>query len=284
MSSCQPIKWIASSQLQSPQFLFPGSELSAQVRNPATGRARTTELPNQMARRFTCQHCTVVQQRVLLICTMKGLFLWQGICLLFSIGVAHAAVGDLLKTASFTYDNSVTSNNPLKGFVPYVSSGTSTLPYKMEYKYVPMSELMPSKGSFKWDYIEKLLNTTKSHNTQYIPRIYIHYPDASADDGPEFAVPSWMTTVLKRSDGSPDYENTELRQGMKDLIAAYGAKYDGDNRIAFIQGGLLGMWGEWHNDQTESNFASKVCACVSVLCVVISVLVSSVFLFHWCLL
>jgi hypothetical protein len=45
---------------------------------------------------------------------------------------------------------------------------------------------------------------------------------------------------------SPDYENPDLRKALKLLISKLAEKYDGDPRIAFIQVGLLGFWGEWH--------------------------------------
>ena len=44
----------------------------------------------------------------------------------------------------------------------------------------------------------------------------------------------------------PDYNNDLLINEMIDFIKEFGKKYDGDNRIAFIECGLFGHWGEWH--------------------------------------
>ncbi len=49
----------------------------------------------------------------------------------------------------------------------------------------------------------------------------------------------WNTT-------SPDYDSAYLRTALKNFIAAFGARYDGDPRIGFIHTGLVGLWGEWH--------------------------------------
>ncbi|MEC8425773.1 MAG: DUF4832 domain-containing protein, partial [Myxococcota bacterium] len=45
---------------------------------------------------------------------------------------------------------------------------------------------------------------------------------------------------------SPDYSDPALREAMLAFIDALGAAYDGDPRLALIQVGLLGFWGEWH--------------------------------------
>jgi len=55
---------------------------------------------------------------------------------------------------------------------------------------------------------------------------------------------------------SPDYDDPSLRRALRDFIRAYGQRYDGDARIAFIQVGLLGFWGEWHTFPREDWFAS----------------------------
>ena len=44
---------------------------------------------------------------------------------------------------------------------------------------------------------------------------------------------------------------------LKEFIAAFGKKYDGDPRIGYITAGLLGHWGEWHTYPREELFASK---------------------------
>mgnify|MGYP007000203299 len=42
-----------------------------------------------------------------------------------------------------------------------------------------------------------------------------------------------------------------------DFIAEFVSIYDGDNRIGFIQIGLLGFWGEWHTFPHTTWFPSN---------------------------
>jgi hypothetical protein len=44
---------------------------------------------------------------------------------------------------------------------------------------------------------------------------------------------------------------------MAEFIAAFGQRYDGDPRIGFLTVGLLGFWGEWHDEAHHDWFASK---------------------------
>jgi hypothetical protein len=58
-------------------------------------------------------------------------------------------------------------------------------------------------------------------------------------------------------DVTPNYEDPQLRAALTNFIHALGRRYDGDPRLGFIQLGLLGTWGEWHNHPNDRWFASK---------------------------
>ena len=42
---------------------------------------------------------------------------------------------------------------------------------------------------------------------------------------------------------SPDYFNDTLIQAVVDFVGRFGARYDNDTRIGFVQMGMLGFWG-----------------------------------------
>ena len=44
---------------------------------------------------------------------------------------------------------------------------------------------------------------------------------------------------------------------LEGLISAMGKRYDRHPRVAFIQLGLLGFWGEWHTYPRNELFASE---------------------------
>jgi hypothetical protein len=55
---------------------------------------------------------------------------------------------------------------------------------------------------------------------------------------------------------SPDYDDPRLIAALERFIAALGRRYDGNPRVAFVEMGLLGFWGEWHTYPRAELFAS----------------------------
>jgi len=56
---------------------------------------------------------------------------------------------------------------------------------------------------------------------------------------------------------SPDYDDPRLIRALERLIAALGRRYDGSPRVAFVEMGMLGFWGEWHTYPHSELFASQ---------------------------
>eukprot|EP01121_Diplochlamys_sp_Union-15-3_P022821 TRINITY_DN9832_c0_g1_i1.p1 TRINITY_DN9832_c0_g1~~TRINITY_DN9832_c0_g1_i1.p1 ORF type:complete len:425 (+),score=68.04 TRINITY_DN9832_c0_g1_i1:127-1275(+) len=124
----------------------------------------------------------------------------------------------------------------------------------MENYYVAMKDLMNGPNSFTFDSgLEPSLKSVADRGHQSIFRVYVDYPSRTLK--PTDGVPAYLVPGLKfftyTNDGggvSPDWTNQTLISAMVSLIEAIGRKYDGDNRIAFIQVGFLGHWGEWHDE------------------------------------
>jgi hypothetical protein len=55
---------------------------------------------------------------------------------------------------------------------------------------------------------------------------------------------------------APDYNDPRMLASMERLIAALGKRYNDHPRVAFIQIGLLGFWGEWHTYPRDELYAS----------------------------
>ncbi len=157
------------------------------------------------------------------------------------------------------YSASVT-NNPLKGFMPYTGAYT-TFPYSMEWSYMPLRALMSGATNFDWSSLDNLLASDASRGHQTVFRVYLDYPTLSTGI-PQYLLDAGLITYSYNDYGNngvsvcPDYGNSLLQQALTNLIAALGARYDGDPRIAFITGGLLGFWGEWHTYPHTNWFAS----------------------------
>ncbi|NND97194.1 MAG: hypothetical protein HKN47_07690, partial [Pirellulaceae bacterium] len=129
-------------------------------------------------------------------------------------------------------------DNPLSGLVPYVGAdGRDQFPHSMEFRYFAFDALMRNWGQFDFGAIERTLQQTSGRGNQLILRIYLEYP------GKNNAIPSFLidegvgVTQWKSDDGlnhTPDYQSPVLRRAMREFIAAFGKKYDGDPRVAFI--------------------------------------------------
>jgi hypothetical protein len=140
--------------------------------------------------------------------------------------------------------------NPLAGFVPF-DGQYHTFPYAMEYFYLPVNQVQTDYETFDWTALEAKLQSIANRGHHAIFRLFYDYPDRAS------GIPGFLSHVPTRSytahnngneftSVSPDYEHPDFKRAMLNLIAALGARYDGDPRIGFLQLGLVGFWGEWH--------------------------------------
>lgn len=144
--------------------------------------------------------------------------------------------------------------NPMKGFIPFYSENGAddSVPYSMEWFYVPLSALVDDNGEYKIrEGLEPYLESISSRGHQAVFRVYLDYP--SSEIG-EKAVPQfiWDMGVKKYpydeygGGVSPDYCDRRLIDFLVDFVEKLAEEYDGDGRIAYITTGLIGHWGEWH--------------------------------------
>jgi hypothetical protein len=184
------------------------------------------------------------------------------------------------KLGSYSPDAAV--GNPLKGLMgsPFYLRPPhgDTVKASLEFFYVGLDKVMignPDKvgavRAFNWTFLEEVLNGSVSRRCHAVLRFILHFP------GQVLYIPKHLIeegVELRRYNKtmfSPYYGDPALLRGMRQFIAALGQKYDGrmknnlknllftihgqltffflvsgDRRIACIQLGLLGFWGEWH--------------------------------------
>lgn len=181
-----------------------------------------------------------------------------------------ALLGDEATThAQQTYDLKPAASpvdNPLKGLVPYARPYPDRFPHSMEFGYLALSDLMRAEDEFDWQPLETLLDDIASRGNQAVIRVYVEYPGKNKGI-PEYLIKGGlkMHTYLNTNTAplppkqitTPDYEDERLRSAFRAFIAAFGNKYDGDARLAYITAGLLGTWGEWHTYPRNDLWASK---------------------------
>ncbi len=149
--------------------------------------------------------------------------------------------------------------NPLKGFVPFApepgdkpSHGSGALPYSMEWFYLPVNDIVTGPDTYDWKTLDKWLDSIAARGHQSAFRLYLDYPGRQTGV-PQYLIDAGIDTSRRytqygnnNTSFSPDYDDPRIQQMLVDLIAALGARYDGDPRIGYITQGLIGFWGESH--------------------------------------
>ena len=129
--------------------------------------------------------------------------------------------------------------NPLKGFT---TNGISSHEWAtLSHVYIRWNELEDdiSHG------IDRIIQVTEqkfgdvaSRNVKVIPRVYLHW---SRDDQKYW--PADMAT--------DDYSSAQFQERLVRLIARLGEVWDPDPRVAFVELGIFGKWGEHHSPDPE---------------------------------
>lgn len=175
---------------------------------------------------------------------------------LVSLGLSRQAWGDEILVRPRSKAGPL--DNPLKGWCPYTDAGRIHQPYSMVFQYVSWRELEPFENDYRFDAWERTWNVEAAAGKHIIFRVYVDYPSKKS------GLPDWLreagvkeTAYTEYGGGqSPDYNDPRLLTAMERLIAALGKRYNQHPRIAFIQLGLLGFWGEWHTYPQTKLYAS----------------------------
>jgi hypothetical protein len=141
-------------------------------------------------------------------------------------------------------------DNPLKGLAAYMPDNGEDkrrYPSSLNWGYLPLKALMLDWDKFDWAPLEKILNQSTAEGRQIALRVYVEYPEQPSGI-PDFLRKSGIAIrhTKQWNTESPDYDDPRTLKALSNFIHAWGAKYDGDPRIAFITLGLVGLWGEWH--------------------------------------
>jgi hypothetical protein len=132
------------------------------------------------------------------------------------------------------YDGAI--RNPLMGFRP--NRGTIH-PWATLWKhYIRWNEIEDSASDGE-DKIRAFCNAqwkdTPQRNIKIVPRVYLEWPKQGK---------YWPRDMTEG-----DYDSPEFRRRLVRLIEKLGAVWDKDPRVAFVEMGLIGFWGEHHSPE-----------------------------------
>jgi Domain of unknown function (DUF4832) len=178
--------------------------------------------------------------------------------MIISFAMASASVLRAQEWRSMTFraDAPGIDQNPLRGLVPYTSMERSpdSFPHSMEWFYMPLSDVLKGPNVYDWTPLERQLTAVAGRQHQAIFRFYLDFPRKPSGI-PRYLLDSGLKTFPYDDEGNatgptpsvaPDYRDPRLIDCLVRFIHALGAKYDGDVRIAWVEAGLYGFWGEWH--------------------------------------
>lgn len=183
---------------------------------------------------------------------MRGLVVLGMCIILFGRAAVLAEVQNLAPAPSPV-------DNPLKGLVPYAESQQGEFPHSLEFSYLALNELMKGPEIFDWRPLERLLTDVSSRGNHAVFRVWLETP-GKPPGVPKYLLDQGVKLTewrgrFDRDNYTPDYGDERLVAALERFIAALGKRYDGDPRIGFIEVGLLGEWGEWHDWPRHDLFA-----------------------------
>ena len=173
---------------------------------------------------------------------------------------ASSMEGNLVTIYPEEYDHAL--KNPLKGFRPktrysgFNNDSKQFVTSNGEHEYGTLI-----KNYFKWnelensdsDDVEKIKDICnekwrgiEEKNIKIIPRVYLAWPRR------ESGWPADMTTG--------DFTSDQFRERVIALIKKLGEAWDNDPRVAFVEMGLIGEWGEMEWPDTKDEIKAAIAA------------------------
>lgn len=126
----------------------------------------------------------------------------------------------------------------------------------IEYERFYWSELEPVEGQYNFALVDDAFRFAAAHQPAMNVGLRV-----MVLDGPESGskIPDWLIRkgvkgvwTPDRKTFAPNLDDPIFLEYSQRLLNAFGKRYDGNENLAYIDIGMVGSWGEWHN----SNFPS----------------------------
>ena len=142
--------------------------------------------------------------------------------------------------------------NPLMGYAPWAQS-TKVENTSLVYIGLTWREIEPEPGVYDWEAFEEEYSIAhwRQQNKRYVFRLMCDEPSEES----HMDIPDWLYEATGDGDWydisygkgyAPNYANETFQQCHARLVKALADYFRQDNRVAFIELGSIGHWGEWH--------------------------------------
>lgn len=182
-----------------------------------------------------------------------GQFLNQllSVILLLNLVTAHANQGP---SALAFEDHAYV--NPFTGGVAW-ETGSHADVLSMEWAFIGLSQVLPlCSGGFDWTTVDDFLASVDARGHQGILRPIVFGPGYGDEN---YAPSDLMVNAFvyeATTFDNPVWNEASVQACVLKFIDAFAARYKNDQRVAYIQMGLVGLWGEQHLDGGPYNVAS----------------------------
>lgn len=154
--------------------------------------------------------------------------------------------------------------NPYKGFAPWIGSANPVYNVKLQVATFGWADIEPQEGVYNWTRLEQNWGNIAVTGKRVGFRIAAEIPGSGQNDTPQWLIDKGVAMrpySIDDHDGLvPDWNNPDFLEAHHHFIMALGSRYDGDPRVAWIDIGSYGFWGEWHvwlNDDLAATQATK---------------------------
>lgn len=135
--------------------------------------------------------------------------------------------------------------NPERGYYRWQTPEeltTQVAPAALYYTRWEWNDVESTQGNYDFSKIDNDIKKYAAENRKYAFRIRDLVPAQT------YAVPDYLKShgFMYQGYFVPDYNDTFYQQRRKAMLTALGDKFNGDPRIAYIDIGMFGLFGEWH--------------------------------------
>ncbi|ASY76162.1 DUF4832 domain-containing protein [Pectobacterium polaris] len=177
------------------------------------------------------------------------------------------AVGGLLFSVLGVADGVMTTVTPRELTGPLTNPGTGVASFNkgngttlsladypdtgIEYDRLYWDELEPAEGQYNFQAVDAIFELASQHQPPMNVGLRFMALDEPASGS---KIPDWLIQKGIKGEWTPDkktfvpdLDDPVFIEYSQRLLNAFGLRYDGNSNLAYIDIGLVGSWGEWHN-------------------------------------